>query len=37
MGTVEAVPVLDGMTMDVSLGEVDAPVRSRSGHPPLTL
>jgi hypothetical protein len=27
----------DGMPMDVNLGEVDAPVRSGSGHPPLTL
>jgi hypothetical protein len=37
MRTFKAVPMLDGMTMGVNLGEVDAPVRSRSGHPPLTL
>jgi hypothetical protein len=37
MRTVEAAPMPDGMPMDVNLGEVDAPVRSGSGHPPLTL
>jgi hypothetical protein len=37
MHTAEAMPGPDGMPMGVNIGEVDAPVRSGSGHQPLTL